>query len=414
MKKKHPNNSTAIKKGQPRPGPGTVSSHSPARIQRLLRTPLGMLGMLVVIICAIAGLSYGLPLLFPSYQQSVQRPLGQDSAAVNDPKAPPLNKAKAPGAAPENMVWVPGGWFWMGINPEDFAEDIGFHPYFGDAQPPHKVYVDGFWMDKYEITNEQFAKFVEATKYETVAERKPDPKDFPGVPLEDLKPFSIGFKTPTSPKEYDLRNPDTLFAVLYGASWRHPEGPGSSVKGREKHPAVHICYDDALAYCKWAGKRLPTEAEWEFAARGGMDRQKFCWGKEHLPKGKALANWWQGNFPLQNDMTDGFAGTAPVGSYPANGYGIYDLAGNVWEWCSDYYQPDFYDTCQEKGELKNPQGPESGFDPREPGTTKRVQRGGSYRCADNYCMRYLPGARGKGEPSSAAAHIGFRCVKDGR
>ena len=317
--------------------------------------------------------------------------LGQDSTDRPTPD-------DAPGPAPAGMVWVPGGKFWMG--------DEGYV----DAAPVHKVSIDGFWMDRHEVTNGQFARFIKATKYVTVAEQPPDPKDFPDIPKEKLKPFSIVFKNPGPDDPVDLKNHSGWWDIGYGASWKHPEGPDSSIQGRENHPVVHVCWHDAVAYCKWAGKRLPTEAEWEFAARGGLDRKKYIWGNDLKPKGKWLANIWQGKFPFDNTREDGFERTAQVGSFPPNGYGLHDMAGNVWEWCADWYHPDYYMNSP----IKNPQGPKESLDPREPGVAKRVQRGGSFLCADNYCPLYTAGARGKGEPSSAHSHSGFRCVKDAK
>jgi sulfatase modifying factor 1 len=342
---------------------------------------------------------------------------------------PQVNTAGPPGPAPDGMVWIPGGIFWMG------SED------FDDAQPVHKVYVDGFWMDKTEITNEQFARFVEATGYATVVERWPDHakfKDFepeslgfqpdciaclgvtPGLgvpagyswfglsslrPL--LKPFSLVFTPPGKPVDLGSAGPRTWWRALAWANWKHPEGPGSDLNGRAKHPVVHICYEDAVAFANWAGKRLPTEAEWEFAARGGLDRKKFAWGDDLMPAGKPMANTWQGKFPHPNTLEDGFAGTAPVASFPPNAFGVYDMAGNVWEWCSDWYQPRYLPHLPKR----NPRGPRSSHDPLEPGVPKRVQRGGSFLCCDNYCVRYMAAGRGKGEPESTAGHIGFRGVR---
>jgi formylglycine-generating enzyme required for sulfatase activity len=293
------------------------------------------------------------------------------------------------------MVWIPGGQFFMGCDRPDMM----------DAQPVHLVSVDGFWMDKTEVTNEQFERFVAATGNVTVADRKPDPKDLPGVPLEKLVPGSIVFTPPQG--EVDLNQPYSWWSYVPGANWRHPEGPQSDIKGREKHPVVHVCWHDAVAYARWAGKRLPTEAEWEFAARGGLDRQPYCWGDELKPGGKWMANIWQGRFPSENTAEDGFRGTAPVGSFPPNGYGLNDMAGNVWEWCADWYRPDYYQASPPH----NPQGPDDSFDPDEPTIPKRVQRGGSYLCSDLYCTRYLPGARGKGALDSGQTHVGFRCVR---
>jgi len=316
---------------------------------------------------------------------------------------PVLNTTAAPGPAPAGMVWIPGGEFYMGC--EGFRE----------ATPVHLVYVDGFWMDKTEVTNEQFEQFIKATNYVTEAEKQPNQKDFPKVAADKLKPFSIVFKKP-GPNDYvSLEEHTGWWDVSYGACWKHPEGPGSTIKGREKHPVVHISYNDALAYCKWAKKRLPTEAEWEFAARGGLDRKIFCWGDDLTPGGKWMANVWQGNFPYANTREDGFEGTAPVGSYPANGYGLHDMAGNVWEWCADWYRENYYEKSRVVGgRTENPKGPDNAFDPLEPATDKRVQRGGSFLCADNYCERYIVGTRGKGEVTSAQNHSGFRCVMDAK
>jgi formylglycine-generating enzyme len=301
-------------------------------------------------------------------------------------------------ATPEGVVWLPGGEFQMGDS----------EALFPDAQPVHKVHVNGFWIDRTEVTNAQFARFVEATGYVTVAERPPDAKEFPGVPADKLVPGSIVFTPPD--KEVTLNQPLSWWRYVPGADWRHPEGPGSNLEGRENHPVVHVCWYDAQAYARWAGKRLPTEAEWEYAARGGLRQKRYCWGDELLPGGKWQANIWQGDFPRVNTKEDGFERTAPVGSFPPNGYGLFDMSGNVWEWCVDWYRPDYYASSP----TENPQGPASSYDPNEPNLPKRVQRGGSFLCSDVYCVRYRPGSRGKGEPGSAASHIGFRCVRSGR
>lgn len=307
---------------------------------------------------------------------------------------PTINPSRSPGPAPEGTVWVPGGRFWMGTDDEAMP----------DAKPMRLVEVDGFWMDRTEVTNRQFQRFVDATGYVTVAERKPDAKDYPGVPPEALVAGSIVFTPP--PTSVSLENHLAWWRYVAGADWRHPEGPGSGLAGREDHPAVQLCWDDAVAHARWAGKRLPTEAEWEFAARGGLDRKRYVWGDELLPGGTWQVNNWQGKFPAENTLADGFRTTAPVGSYPPNGFGLLDMAGNVWEWCDDWYRPDAYASRSSS----NPRGPDSSFDPAEPGVAKRVQRGGSFLCSDLYCTRYLPGARGKGAPDSAASHVGFRCV----
>ena len=309
--------------------------------------------------------------------------------------APKINAEKPPEPAPAGMAWIPGGWFWMGEENSD------------DSRPLHLVYVDGFWMDKVEVTNEEFGRFVKATEYLTIAERTPNPKEFPGIPVDKLKPFSIVFASPS--RKVDLRtDPLACWTVSYGASWKHPEGPKTGLDGRAKHPVVQICWHDAVAYCKWAKKRLPTEAEWEFAARGGLDRKRYCWGDDRKPGGKWAANVWQGEYPYKNTAKDGFEQTAAVGSFPANGYGLYDMAGNASEWCSDWYHPEAYT----KEPRRNPKGPERSEDPNEPGVPKRVQRGGSFLCARSYCRCDLAGGRSKGEPSSATNHSGFRCVRD--
>ena len=313
---------------------------------------------------------------------------------------PRVNTGKAPGEPPPGMVWIPGGTFWMGGN--DSATI--------DAHPSHLVEVDGFWMDRTELTNDRFAAFVKATGYVTVAERKPDPKDFPGVDLEKLVAGSAVFTPPAQPQPVTLDDPLLWWRYVPGADWRHPEGPESSIEGKDDYPVVHVCFDDAQAYARWAGKRLPTEAEWEFAARGGLDRKKYIWGDELQPDGKPRMNAWQGRFPVENAATDGYARLAPVGMYPPNAFGLLDMAGNAWEWCADWYRPG-YEVSAPNLITKNPQGPDSSFDPMEPGVPKRVQRGGSYLCTDQYCTRYLPGARGKGAVDSGATNLSIRCVR---
>jgi len=300
------------------------------------------------------------------------------------------------------MVWVPGGTFWMGCDDCEMA----------DAQPVHLVSVDGFWMDKTPVTNAQFAKFVLLTGYLTIAEQKPDPKDYPGVDPNKLVAGSAVFTAPA--KDVALDDLTQWWKYVPGASWKHPEGPGTTIEGRDDHPVVHIAYEDAEAYARWAGKRLPTEAEWEFAARGGMAGEPFVWGDEFCPSGKWMANTHQGQFPVKDSGTDGFVGIAPVAQYAPNRYGLYDMAGNVWQWTSDWYRPDYYRTLVAAGMVaRNPQGPNSAFDPSEPDQPKRVHRGGSYLCTDQYCSRYIVGTRGKGEINTGTNHLGFRCVKPG-
>jgi len=319
-------------------------------------------------------------------------------------KDPKLNPDTPPGPIPAGMVWIRGGEFFMGTNHT--------HRLLADAMPSHLVYVDGFWMDTHEVTNEEFARFVKATGYVTTVERPP-PK-IEGTPrVDDRKlltdPWSFVFQMPRSEVE-DWRNSSQWWKPVFGASWKHPEGPDSDIKGKEKYPVVQVSWDDAQAYCKWAKKRLPTEAEWEFAARGGLDRKRFVWGDEQDPDGKPAANYWQGEFPNVNLKTDGYLGAAPVGSYKPNGYGLYDVAANAWEWCQDWYQPDYY----WKSPARNPRGPSMSLDDIEPTTPLRVSRGGSFLCADNYCQRFVPAARHKSEQAAAWNHTGFRCVRDAK
>lgn len=302
--------------------------------------------------------------------------------------------------APQGMVRIPGGEFSMGSTQEGAL--------FEDARPVHRVVVDPFWMDETEVTNAQFARFVEATGYRTVAEVPPRAEDFPGVPVEKLVAGSTVF-SPT-PQAVPLNDYLQWWNFVPGACWRHPLGPGSELQGRADYPVVHVAYPDAAAYAAWAGKRLPTEAEWEFAARGGLRDKTYAWGDELTPSGHWMANIYQGTFPVRDEASDGFAGLAPVRQFAANGYGLYDMAGNVWEWCSDWYRPDTYQADRNP----NPQGPQSSFDPAEPGEKKRVQRGGSFLCTAQYCTRYMVGTRGKGEWRSPTSHVGFRCVREDR
>lgn len=313
--------------------------------------------------------------------------------------APHINNGPPPSAALEDMVWVPGGTFWMGCDDCEMP----------DAEPIHLVTVDGFWMDATPVTNAQFAKFVEAAKYKTMAERQLDPQDFPGLPAEKLVPGSAVFTPPLA--QVSLNNFLNWWKYVPGANWRRPEGPQSDVKGREDHPAVQIAWEDAAAYAKWAGKRLPTEAEFEFAARGGMDRKHYAWGDELKPNGKWAANIWQGRFPWKNRVEDGYERTSPVKAFPPNGFGLYDMGGNVWQWCADWYRPDYFAELAPSGAAHNPQGPSESYDPQEPGSSKRVQKGGSFLCSDQYCSRYLVGSRGRGAPDSGGSNTGFRCVR---
>ena len=318
------------------------------------------------------------------------------------------NTAPAPGAAPQGMAWISGGEFSMGAQDPPDMNDVGMKATI-DSRPIHRVYVDGFYMDKTDVTNGQFAQFVRATGYVTVAERKPRAEDFPGAPLENLAAGSVVFSPPDH--AVPLNNHFQWWNYIHGANWRHPTGPGSDIKGKEDYPVIHIAFEDALAYSTWAGKRLPTEAEWEFAARGRFAGEPFVWGSEFRPHGKWMANTNQGQFPVHDTGEDGYVGLAAVAQFPPNAYGLYDMAGNVWQWTSDWYRPDYYRLLAISGGVaRNPQGPDNSFDPSEPNQPKKVQRGGSYLCTDQYCSRYIVGTRGKGEPSTGTNHLGFRCV----
>ena len=303
------------------------------------------------------------------------------------------------------MVWIAAGSFMMGADNKQASED---------EYPKHKVTLDGFWMDATEVTNAQFQQFVKATGYITTAERKPDWQELkkqlpPGTPKPDdsqLVPASLVFTPPNH--AIDLNDYGQWWSWTKGASWKHPHGPASDIKGKENYPVVHISWYDAQAYCKWAGKRLPTEAEWEYAARGGWANAIYPWGNEPVDAGGPRANSWQGHFPDKNTVADKFYYTAPVKSFPANGYGLYDMAGNVWEWCSDYYHHTYYKTVA--AGVKNPPGPAQSLDPDEPYAKKRVIRGGSFLCNDSYCSGYRVARRMKSTEDSGMEHVGFRCL----
>jgi formylglycine-generating enzyme len=319
------------------------------------------------------------------------------------------NKTQVPKNPPTGMVWIPGGEFSMGCAmPNQGVCTMATMNAVNDAQPIHRVYVDGFWMDTNDVTNAQFEKFVKATGYVTVAEIAPTKEQFPTAPPENLVAGSTVF-TPTT-NAVPLDNYFQWWRYVHGANWRHPTGPDSDLKGRENYPVVQVCYADAVAYAKWAGKRLPTEAEWEFAARGGQSGKTYFWGDELKPGGKWMANIYEGQFPMHDTGEDGYAGIAPVGQFPPNGYGLFDMAGNVWQWCSDWYRPDYYTTLKLTGAVvRNPQGPSSSYDPGD-NQPERVQRGGSFLCTDQYCTRYMMGTRGKGDVDTGSNHVGFRCV----
>ncbi len=363
-----------------------------------------------VLLSAIAGLTVLGAILWVAYSPPFNRTAKEVSARKSGFLPTKLNQTDSPRPAPEGMAWIPGGEFSMGANDPPDMNEVGMKA-TEDARPIHRVYVDGFFMDKTDVTNRQFAEFVKATDYVTIAERKPRPEDFPGAPPENLVAGSVVFVPPDHP--VPLTNHLQWWSYVPGANWRHPLGPGSDIKGKENSPVVHIAYPDAEAYAKWAGKRLPTEAEWEFAARGGLAGQPFVWGNTFRPNGKWMANTHQGQFPNKDTGEDGYVGIAPVAQFPANGYGLYDMAGNVWQWTSDWYRPDYYQQLATAGGVaRNPQGPDSPLDPAEPNQPKKVHRGGSFLCTDQYCSRYIVGTRGKGEVSTGTNHLGFRCVKD--
>jgi formylglycine-generating enzyme required for sulfatase activity len=315
----------------------------------------------------------------------------QCQAGVYSNEAPPATETH-PG-----MLWIPGGEFSMGSS----------NPKFADARPWHRVRVSGFWISKTPITNSQFAAFVAATHYVTVAERKPSPKDFPDAPPDKLVAGSLVFTPPLHPVE--LNDDTQWWRYQPGANWRHPEGPGTTITARGSYPVVQMAYEDAAAYAKWAGKRLPTEAEYEYAERGGLDCRQYAWGSQFSPGGKQMANTYHGHFPDKSTAAHNDPTTTPVGSFPPNGYGLYDMSGNVWEWNSDWYRADYYEQLVKAGAVAvNPQGPVDSYDPTEPGVAKHSVRGGSFLCTDQFCSRYEVGGRGQTEPSSSANHIGFR------
>jgi formylglycine-generating enzyme len=308
--------------------------------------------------------------------------------------ADPAGRPRGP-----DLVWVPGGTFRMG------SDD-----HYPEEAPTHRVTVSGFWMDRHVVTNRDFARFVAETGHVTVAERAPDPADYPGARPELLVPASAVFRQPA--QRVDLGNPYNWWAHVPGADWRHPQGPGSSVTRQPGHPVVHVAWADVAEYAAWAGKSLPTEAEWEFAARGGLDGATYAWGEELTPSGRWMANTWQGEFPIQNTEQDGYAAIAPVGSFPPNGYGLLDMIGNVWEWTSDWYQAHAA-TSHACCAVTDPRGEEQNrsTDPNDPvRIPRRVMKGGSHLCAPNYCQRYRPAARMPQAVDTATSHLGFRCI----
>ncbi len=321
-----------------------------------------------------------------------QRSLPQAEATVAAPSEPPF---------PE-MVWVPGGTFRMGSE-----------KHYPEERPIHRVTVDGFWMDKYPVTNERFRRFVEATTHVTFAEIPPNPADYPGALPSMLFAGSLVFLKPDGP--VDRHHIGNWWTYMRGADWRHPQGPSSSIHALDSHPVVHVAYSDAEAFAAWDGKALPTEAEWEFAARGGLDGATYAWGHDFMPGGQPRANTWQGDFPWQNLLSDGYEGTSPVDAFPSNGYGLHDMIGNVWEWTTDWYQP------RHPGEAPKacciPRNPRGGaevesYDPNQPAIRipRKVLKGGSHLCAPNYCRRYRPAARFPEPVDTSTCHVGFRCI----
>jgi len=307
------------------------------------------------------------------------------------------DRAQAPAApampSADGMVWIPGGTFTMGSE-----------RHYPEEAPARPVTVGGFWIDPCPVTNRQFGRFVRKTGHVTMAEQAPDPADYPGARPELLIPFSSVFVSPRH--RVSLADPHNWWAPVPGADWRHPQGPGSSIRSKPDHPVVHVAWADAAAYASWAGKAVPTEAEWELAARGGLNGAEFAWGDEFNPGGDWMANTWQGEFPIHNTCDDGYEGTSPVGVFPANGYGLYDMIGNTWEWTSDWYTGHIatHPCCTASG-------PEQSADPRDPARIpRRVMKGGSHLCAPNYCRRYRPAARMAQPIDTSTSHLSFRCV----
>jgi formylglycine-generating enzyme required for sulfatase activity len=306
-------------------------------------------------------------------------------------------------AAPlSDMKWIPGGTFRMGSN-----------RHYVEERPVHSVTVDGFWMDRTPVTNAEFRKFVDVTGYVTFAEIPPDPKDYPGALPHMLRAGSLVFVAPGQP--VDLRDWTQWWTFMFGANWREPCGPGSSIDGLDDHPVVHVAFRDAEAYAAWANKELPTEAEWEFAARGGLENAEFAWGEELIPGGQYMANTWQGSFPHENLKRDGYERTSPVTAFPPNGYGLHDMIGNVWEWTTDWYSSSHQADAPKSCCIPlNPRGgrEEASYDAchAQVRIPRKVLKGGSHLCAPNYCRRYRPAARHAEPIDTSTSHVGFRCV----
>ncbi len=383
------------------------------RAIRLCTKPVAETARTLIIIVAIVSVAT------PSHSSSTPTPSAANQRSSDAPveagwETTPNRLSGFQVAGPPDMVWVPSGEFEMGWDGSEGRYD---------ERPAHRVRVDGFWMDATEVTNAQFREFAEATGYITTAERKPDweqlkkqvPPGTPKPPDDVLVAGSLVFTPSAHP--VDRRDHSQWWTWTPGADWRHPEGPGSSIDGRDNYPVVHIAWEDAVAYGKWAGKRLPTEAEWERAARYGHDGHRYAWGDDLTPGGRHRANIWQGTFPHHNTADDGFERAAPVKSFPPNALGLYDMAGNVWEWTNDQFRPDTYSARVENlepgGCCNNPTGPDTTADPRNPyAGDSRVQKGGSFLCHPSYCESYRPSAKMAAPPDTGMSHLGFRCVSD--
>jgi formylglycine-generating enzyme len=331
-------------------------------------------------------------------EHSARRHLGR--RGLNSPALARQARSQIGLPPDREMVWVPGGTFLMGSD----------HHYREEA-PAHHVTVGGFWIDRHPVTNREFARFVEATGHVTVAERAPDPSDYPGADPNLLVPASVVFHRPR--QRVDLRNPYSWWTYVPGADWRHPYGREGSIAGLEDHPVVHVAWEDVEEYARWVHKQLPTEAEWEFAARGGREGATYAWGDEFAPEGRFMANTWQGEFPIDDTGQDGYPGTSPIGAFPANDYGLLDMIGNAWEWTEDWYQ-EHGATARSCCTIHNPRGGprEGSYDPRTPAIRipRRVMKGGSHLCAPNYCRRYRPAARMAQAIDTSTCHLGFRCI----
>ncbi len=374
-----------------------------------MKSPIAALAALLLSATALISVFFA----YESSESNVPVAKAPQPAAAEQPGSPPHNDEQPPvlKEAPETddprlqgMVWIPGGEFQMGSTtggPDEF--------------PVHTVQLDGFWMDAHEVTNRQFSRFVEETGYVTTAEQPPQFRSL--APDSELRDLAIleEFNQPGSICSLQLNSRNDIdpekgayswWQYVPGADWKHPEGKESSIDTRMDHPVVHVSWLDVQAYCEWAGKKLPTEAQWEYAARGGRDSQVYPWGNSRNPDGRWLHNIWQGEFPITNTAEDGHPQTSPVGAFPPNDFGLFDISGNVWEWCADYYHPLYYSISP----LRNPEGPTESYDPQEPGIIKRVQRGGSFMCSEQYCVGYRVASRMKGEQDTGAFHTGFRCV----